>query len=51
MSTSSVIAARAAWPTRRASTSDAISAAIEMAIEISVSRSAPASPPGTCVRV
>ena len=38
-------------PTRRASTSEAISATIEMAIEISVSRSAPASPPGTWVKV
>ena len=38
-------------PTRRASTSEAISAAMEMTIEISVSRSAPASPPGTCVKV
>ncbi len=38
-------------PTRRASTSEATSAAIEMMMEISVSRSAPSSPPGTCVKV
>ena len=38
-------------PTRRARTSEATSATIEMTIEISVSRSAPASPPGTCVKV
>ena len=38
-------------PTRRASTSEATSAAMAMAIEISVSRSAPASPPGTWVKV
>ncbi len=37
--------------TRRAITSEANSAATEMAIEISVSRSAPASPPGTWVKV
>ena len=36
---------------RRARTSEASSAAIAMAIETSVSRSAPASPPGTCVKV
>ena len=38
-------------PMRRASSSDASRAAIEITTETSVSRSAPASPPGTWVRV
>ena len=36
---------------RRASSSEASSASIEIATETSVRRSAPASPPGTCVKV
>ena len=38
-------------PMRRASSSEASSAAIEIAIDTRVSRSAPASPPGIWVRV
>ncbi len=38
-------------PTRRASTSEAISATMAMTIEMRVRRSAPASPPGTWVKV
>ena len=38
-------------PIRRASTSDPRSASMDIAIDISVRRSAPASPPGTCVKV
>src|SRR5471030_2424904 len=38
-------------PIRRARNSDPSSAAIEITMDTSVSRSAPASPPGTCVKV